>query len=123
MPEQKKYVRDREELPQVSAKLLPPFFPIWLRERLRDLKGAPLSVFVIYGSRANKEGLAWPSLGLLSKESGYGIRKCKEARALLIGMGLLIPVRQERVEGGKFGRMIFAVPWSLFVRGAKRDPR
>lgn len=122
MSEQKKYVPDREELPQVSARLYPPFIPIWLREGLRGLRGAPLSVLLVYISRADKRGFAWPSLGLLMKETGYGQKAVKQARALLVGMGLLVSIGQER-KSGKFGRKIFTLSWISPSRGVKKNPR
>lgn len=103
----------RDDLPGAyTPQTLPAFIPVWLRDKLDDLRGAPLSVFVAYASRANKGGIAWPSLGCLAKDTGYGIRSCKAARKKLIKMKLLIPERQEREKGGKFGRRLFRLPWA-----------
>lgn len=113
----------RDDFPGVyTPQTLPAFIPAWLREKLRELRGAPLSVFLVYASRADKRGLAWPSLGGLGNETRYGQKAVKQARALLVGMGLLIPVGQER-KGGQFGRKLFALPWASSNRGIKKDPR
>lgn len=107
--DEKKRRRGRDEY---TPQTLPAFIPAWLREKLDDLRGAPLSVFVAYASRANKDGIAWPSLGCLAKDTGYGIRSCKAARKKLIEMKLLIPECQEREKGGKYGRRLFRLPWA-----------
>jgi hypothetical protein len=89
---------------------LPPFIPAWFREFLPLLRGAPISVLLVYASRADRQGYAYPSLDTLQRDSGYGVNCVKEARSLLVGMNLLIPCRQER-RGGKFGRKIFQMAW------------
>ena len=86
------------------------FVPAWLREKLALLKGAPISVLVAYASHADRAGFAFPSIMTLRRETGYGINAVKQGRALLVGMGLLIPRNQERKQG-KFGRKIFQVAW------------
>lgn len=79
------------------------------RERpLAQLKGAPLSVYLAYKSYANKEGLAWPSLGTLARVTGYGINAVKRSKQTLIEMCLLTPIEQSR-DGGQFGRKKFRV--------------
>jgi hypothetical protein len=84
------------------------FVPPWLRDFLPSLKGAALSIYLSYASRADKESHAGPSVALLCKESGYGERAVRSARALLIGMGLLHPVNQTR-QGGRFDTQIFKI--------------
>lgn len=75
---------------------------------LSELKGAPLSVLCAYQSYANREGLAWPSLRTLARDTGYGINAVKAARRKLIDLGLLIPVDQSR-EAGRFCSKQFQV--------------
>jgi len=91
-----------------STKILRPFIPAWVRDILPSLKGAAASVALAYWSHANKEGVAWPSVGALVRETGYGKNAVKLARKRLVAMGVLVPVEQNR-EGGRFGRKTFRV--------------
>lgn len=59
---------------------------------LRD-KPAALAVFWDYVSRANYEGIAWPSVAGLSRDTGWSHRTCFEARKWLVECGAL-----ERIE-------------------------
>lgn len=93
-----------------TARLHPPFIPAWLRKILRDLKGAPISVLVAYGSFANRGGCAFPSIQTLCQVTGYGLESVKTARRVLLEKGLLSEVGQER-SGGRFGRKIFRLGW------------
>ena len=86
------------------------FIPGSLRESglLREMKGAPLSVFCAYLSHVGKNKLAWPSLKSLAASTGYGVNCLKLARRKLVELGLLIPVEQLR-PAGRFGRKNFRV--------------
>lgn len=90
-----------------SGNLRRPFIPAWVREILPKLKGAPLAVLISYWSHANKEGLAWPSIGTLVRETGYGRNTAKEARKILVTLGLLIPAEQRRTTVGRYERKPF----------------
>jgi len=85
------------------------FVPAWLRPLLKDLKGAPLAVFLCYASHADKDGLAWPSVRLLQRETGYGKNSVKAARKKLLTLGLLATNGQDRPVAGKWGRKPFTV--------------
>jgi hypothetical protein len=90
-----------------------PFIPAeWRQGLIHDLKGAPLSVYLAYCSHANKQDLAWPSLGALEKSTGYGLNALKEARRKLVEMGLLIPLEQHR-KSGQFGQKVFRVAFTV----------
>lgn len=94
-----------------STQLLsPPFIPAWLRHRLAELRGGPISVLLAYISHADRQGFAYPSLGTLCRETGYGLQSVKQGRKLLIEAGLIVPRTQER-HGGQFGRKIFQLSW------------
>jgi hypothetical protein len=97
------------------------FVPSWMREILALLKGAPISVLAAYASHADRAGLAFPSIMMLRRETGYGINSVKQGRALLVGMGLLIPRNQERKQG-KFGRKIFQMAWKSPDSGMGQGP-
>src|SRR5271169_682128 len=72
------------------------FIPGWLRESglLREMRGAPLSVYCAYLSHVGKRRLAWPSLKSLAASTGYGVNCIKSARRKLVELGLLIPTKQ-----------------------------
>jgi hypothetical protein len=90
-----------------------PFIPaVWRQGLIRDLKGAPLSVYLAYCSHADKQGLAWPSVGALIKTTGYGRNTTKDARSELVKMGLLIPLKQAR-KSGKFCQKVFRVAFTV----------
>jgi len=44
--------------------------PLRTRERLHELTGAELKVFIAYLTHANMEGIAWPARELLCRETG-----------------------------------------------------
>jgi hypothetical protein len=106
----RKHITSVSSIQDVEPTKLPLFVPSWVRGILALLRGAPISVLLAYASHADRDGLAFPSIGTLCRETGYGINSVKKGRALLIGMGMLIPLRQER-ERGQFGRKIFQVAW------------
>jgi hypothetical protein len=87
---------------------LPLFIPGWFRKLLPYLKGPALSVYVAYASHANRDDCAYPSVRTLQRVTGLGINAAKYGRALLVGMGLLVPCGQERARG-KFGKKVFRV--------------
>ena len=95
------------EIP-VGAKF--PFVPRWLRDFVKNLSGAELTVLVIYISRADKDGTAYPSIGCLREDTGLGINSVKAARTSLVKMGFLKEIGQER-NGGEFGKKRFKLAW------------
>jgi hypothetical protein len=52
-------------------------------------KPAALAVYWIYVSRMNNEGVAWPALPRLAKETGWNKNTCHAARNHLIDLGAL----------------------------------
>jgi hypothetical protein len=103
--------------------MLPLFVPARFRDEwLPRLNGSTLSVFLAYLSRANKKGIAFPSLGCLCRDTGFGINAVKRGRKQCVELGLLTPVKgatesgadkkwkqQEKSADGKLGRKEFAV--------------
>src|SRR6185295_16293387 len=57
-------------------------------------KPASLTVYWIYVSRMNNEGVAWPSVAGLGKDTGWNKDTCMEGRAYLVSLGAL-----EKVDG------------------------
>jgi hypothetical protein len=92
-----------------SPEFLQVFIPAWVRKILPELKGAKLAVLVAYWNHANRDGLAWPSIRLLEKETGYGKNTLKPARGALTKMGLLVPVQQYRDTDGRWRKKVFSV--------------
>jgi len=52
-------------------------------------KPAALAVYWIYVSRTNVDGVAWPTLRGLVRDTGWSINACKEARKWLVEHGAL----------------------------------
>lgn len=67
-------------------------FPIKLRDRLHEFSGAQLKVWLAYLTHANKEfdGLAWPGLDLLRKETGLSDDYISKVRWELVKNGWLV---------------------------------
>lgn len=101
---------DSQERIGLRRKSLKCFIPGSLRESglLREMKGAPLSVFCAYLSHVGTSRLAWPSLKSLAASTGYGVNCIKLARRKLVALGLLVPMEQLR-PGGRYGRKNFLV--------------
>ena len=68
-----------------------------MRERdLRELRGAPLSVYIGIASHMNWDGESFSSLETLSRETSYGRRRVEEALHFLKERGFITPVRARR---------------------------
>ena len=63
--------------------------PFALRERLHELSGARLHVWLAHWLHADKQGLSWPSLDLLVKETGVSRHWIIQQRAWLRKRGWL----------------------------------
>ena len=70
--------------------------PFSLRERLCELKGARLSVWLCHWLHSDKQGLSWPSLELLAKETGLDKGWIVRARACLRKNGWLVQESNEQ---------------------------
>jgi hypothetical protein len=80
--------------------------PVSIRDRLSELSGAELKVWVAYRSHANIEGIAWPGRPLLCEETGLSNDTISAARAGLKRKRWLVPVHEGRnsmSSAGKFG--------------------
>ncbi len=86
--------------------------PFSLRERLHELTGARLHVWLCHWLHSNKQGLSWPSLDLLSSETGLDVGWIVKARAWLRKNGWLV---RESKEQPRHGNNRFAVA-RYFVR-------
>ncbi len=63
---------------------------------LKELRGAPLSVYIGIVSHMNWGAQSFPSLETLSKETGYSVRWVKDALHFLKKRGFIIPVIARR---------------------------
>lgn len=71
--------------------------PAFKNKQLRELKGAPLSVFICYALHSDDEGYSYPDDKLIKKETGYSITT--EIRQKLIKAGYLYQERLRNKEG------------------------
>jgi hypothetical protein len=80
--------------------------PVSIRDRLSELSGAELKVWLCYRSHANATGVAWPGRELLHEETGLSYDTISSARAGLGRKRWLMPVESGRNSirsTGKFG--------------------
>jgi len=80
---------------------------VGFRDHLHNFKGAKLGVFLAISLHANKGGWAWPSVSLLSKETGYNAgtinKALKELCALTIkGERVLLKWQPKQKDSGQF---------------------
>lgn len=76
-------------------------------KQLRQLKGPILGVFICIALHINERGLAWPSISLIAKETGYNkdtICKCVKSLEL---MGFISRVQKTDTQTGKFGSNVY----------------
>lgn len=78
--------------------------PQMRKKDLRELKGAPLSVYICVASHMNWYGQAFPSLKTISEETNYSIRQVKRALQFLRERGFITPVR-----AGKWSSTVYQV--------------
>lgn len=115
------YITDNGEMgsrEHVSVQLAVDF-----RERqLRQLKGPLLGVFICIALHINERGQAWPSIGLIAKETGYNkdtVFKCLRRLEL---MGYLSRVQKTDGETGKFKSNVYQLfPKSRRFKAKTRD--
>jgi hypothetical protein len=87
-----------------------PFIPGWFREKvLWTAKGARLSVLMDFVSRADKNGISWPSVGEQVRCTGYGRNAVESARAFWVEVGILRPFWQRT--RGRYSRRKFQLVW------------
>jgi hypothetical protein len=80
--------------------------PVSIRDRLSELSGAELKVWLCYRSHANTLGDAWPGRDLLCTETGLSHDTISAARMSLVRKQWLMPVESGRNSirsTGKFG--------------------
>jgi Helix-turn-helix domain len=75
---------------------------------------------VVLGSYANKDGIAWPGLNTLQRETGLGRDGIKKARRELREKGLIRPVRT-RGQAGRFGKIKYFISPKVLHRRKKDE--
>jgi hypothetical protein len=83
-----------------------------MRGALPAMGGGETKVWLAYMLRANRDGIAWPSLKTLGQDTGLSCDRISKLRASLIDAGSLIPVgkaTRNQMAGGRFGSPKFRV--------------
>ena len=75
--------------------------PVALRDHLWELKGARLPVWLAHYLHSNREGISWPGLELLEKETGLDRKAIFRARRWLRERGWLEPVDGKQRRGAR----------------------
>lgn len=83
--------------------------PFEMRLRLGELKGVRLAIWLAYLLHSNRDGVAWPGLRLLARETGYNLDVVSDARNELIRQGWLRRLESQRQAGGRFAAPRLAV--------------
>lgn len=98
---------ESQDLPKATGKLLPFDF----RERLFELSGAELHIWLAYFLHSNPEDIAWPGRELLQEETWRNQDVITQVRARLVTKGWLIRVgnKQPRKAGNRFDAPMYKV--------------
>ena len=115
------YITDNGEMgshAHVSVQL-----SVYFREnQLRQLKGPLLGTFLCIALHINERGQAWPSIGLIAKETGYNkdtVYKCLRSLEM---MGYISRVQKTDGETGKFKSNVYQLfPKSRRFKAKNRD--
>lgn len=75
------------------------FITIELRAALSSLSGSEVKVWLVFSSRANTDGLAWPGNVRVAQDTGLSLRTARTAKRKLVQLGLLVATEQSRVAG------------------------
>lgn len=73
--------------------------PNWMA-RDGGISPAAKAVYVNLSSRCGREGACWPSQQTIASETGYGVRRVKDAVAELVSLGV-VKVRVEKTPRGR----------------------
>ena len=77
-------------------------------KQLRQLKGPILGVFLCIALHINEKGIAWPSIKLIAKLTGYNKDTVCKCIASLELMGFLSRCQKQKANGtGKFGSNVY----------------
>lgn len=76
-------------------------------KQLLQLKGPTLSVFLCIALHINEEGRAWPSTGLIARETGYNRDTVFKCLRQLERMGYLSRVQKMDQETGRFRSNVY----------------
>jgi len=76
--------------------------PVRIRNRLHELSGAEIKIWVAYLTHANADNIAWPGLETLQKETGLSEDWISQSRGTLSEKGWLVRSDDER-KSGRFG--------------------
>ncbi len=104
-------VREHKAKSQGSEKATGKLLPFDFRDRLFELTGAELSVWLAYFLHSNLEDIAWPGRVKLQEETWRNEDVITQVRARLVARGWLIPVgnKQPRKPGNRFAAPAYKV--------------
>lgn len=122
MPAEAQPEKENPVEPTEAPATMPMFIPAAFRDgwakkfaggpkdgKRKRFHGAAVIVFLIYVSRANAEGIAWPGIESLCVDTGLSRNAVKSAKKFLIDIGLLEVVKQERRKLGLYGKAVVRV--------------
>ncbi len=108
MGERKHYGEEQAKsqgLPKATGKLL----PFSLRDRLHELRGGELALWLAYWLHSNKDGLAFPGRELLFDETWLNADVITRLRRQLVQKRWLVPAVRQRKTNGQFSSSVFIV--------------
>jgi hypothetical protein len=76
--------------------------PVRIRNRLHELSGAEIKIWIAYLTHANTDNIAWPSLETLQKETGLSEDWISQSRSTLTEKGWFVRCGSEK-KSGRFG--------------------
>jgi len=83
--------------------------PFSLRDRLHELRGGELHLWLAYWLHSNPDGLAFPGRKLLLKETWLNADVVTRLRRQLVQKGWLVPAVRQRKTNGQFSSSVFIV--------------
>jgi hypothetical protein len=83
--------------------------PFSLRDRLHELRGGELALWLAYWLHSNPDGLAFPGRKLLLKETWLNADVITRLRRQLVQRGWLVPAVRQRKTNGQFSSSVFIV--------------
>ncbi len=108
MDERRKHRRTNGES-QDAEKAQGKLVPFSLRDRLHELRGGELHLWLAYWLHSNPDGLAFPGRKLLLKETWLNADVVTRLRRQLVQKGWLVPAVRQRKTNGQFSSSVFIV--------------
>ena len=94
---------------QAAEKVQGKLVPFSLRDRLHELRGGELHLWLAYWLHSDKDGLAFPGRKHLLKETWLNADVITRLRRQLVKKGWLVPGVGQRKQNGQFSSTVFIV--------------